>query len=110
MECLGPSTIGGTQIDFLTTGLVPYQWPAMPPGGVAAVAWPAPVDADSLVGPTMGDHAFASMDVDLQGMTLEAYVKSTTQVMVVLKNNTGSTITLGLANIRVSTLSFLTTS
>jgi hypothetical protein len=52
-------------------------------------------------GATLGDLAAASFSLDLQGLTISAYVSATNQATVVLTNNTGSPVDLGSGTVRV---------
>lgn len=52
-------------------------------------------------GAEMGFLATASFSLDLQGLTISAYVNATNSVTVVLTNNTGSPVDLGSGTVRV---------
>lgn len=54
----------------------------------------------TVTGATLGDYAVASLGVDLQGITLSAWVSATDTVSVRLQNESGGTIDLANTNIR----------
>lgn len=50
---------------------------------------------------TLGDFVHASLNIDLQQLTLSAYVESAGAVRVLVANNTGGNVTLGASTVRV---------
>jgi hypothetical protein len=55
----------------------------------------------TVTGAAMGDFARAAMSVDLQGLTLAAYVSAANTVTVVATNASGSAVDLGSGTLRV---------
>jgi hypothetical protein len=53
----------------------------------------------TVTGASLGDPAKATLDSDLQGLTLHAYVSSANTVTVVLANNTGGAVNLSNSNV-----------
>lgn len=56
----------------------------------------------TIAGANLGDFCMASCSVDLQGMTISAYVSTVNTVIVVVTNNTGGAKTLGAATFRAT--------
>jgi hypothetical protein len=56
----------------------------------------------TLPGANLGDFCTASCSVDLQGMTISAYVNTINNAIVVVTNNTGGAKTLGAATFRAT--------
>ena len=77
----GPNTGSGS----VSTG-------AIPSGGQSERNFPA-------AGVVPGDIILATIDTDLQGITLTAYVRQAGQVNVIFFNGTGGTINLGSVNV-----------
>jgi len=97
--CLGPSTLlPDVALAYLLEQAV-FSWGPIPNGGAASTV----IDVASA---QMGDLCQASMNVDLQGMIMSAYVSAPGVVTVILQNPTIGTITLSTT----ATLSVLVTS
>jgi hypothetical protein len=57
--------------------------------------------AVTVTGASLGDYAEASFSLDLQGLTLTAYVNAADSVTAVLNNATGGAVDLGSGTLRV---------
>lgn len=55
----------------------------------------------SVIGAKMGDYAVASFDLDLQGITVTAYVSAADTVSVRFQNESGGTLDLASGTLRV---------
>lgn len=58
-------------------------------------------NVQGITGVALGDHCTPSFSLDLQGMQLTAYVSSTNNVTVVLRNGTAGTIDLASGTLKV---------
>ena len=70
-----------------------YDAPSLTPGGVVVITV-------TVIGARFGDFATASLDVDVSGLTIYAWVSGNNVVSVRLKNESGSTIDLASTTIQ----------
>lgn len=70
------------------------------PGGIANGATAAV--SFSVSGTTVGQFVKSSLNEDLQGCQLSAYVQSTNTVFATINNNTGGTVTFANTTVNVS--------
>lgn len=105
----GGGTLVGTQVGIHTfaVGQSSYYDNTVTPGAIAAGS-----DYSyslTVSGATLGDFVLGSLDIDLQGLTLTAYVSAADTVTVIIVNNSGASVTLAQCSLSVIVFKAITT-